>query len=259
MIISNNSADLTTVSYLKRELKDICASSKSGMEAYCGCGREFIEIDISERYETFLKAMIKDKIADIITIYYKYIFFKKRVKLSNLCDFEKEILLCSIISADLEDDKREVKNRINNFDKLPIDGFYNFIMKNLKYKWSELSNYIPKVFMKNQYIDFISFLLENECAAKKIYVYNNNVYDKHYNLLTKSALLEGCEIGVLKEIILSRCNEIEIVNGKSGGISGGGEAFAEKDSEKYLKQIYKSKIIYKEESSGENLKRLSTT
>jgi len=258
MIISNSSADLITINYLKRELTDICASSKSGMESYSGSGAEFIEIDISKQYETFLKAMIKDKIADIITIYYKYIFFKKRVKCSNLCEFEREILLCSVISADLEDDKREVKNQINNFDALPIDGFYNFTMKNLKYKWLELSNYIPKVFMKNQYIDFVSFLLENESASKKIYVYNDNVYDKHYNPLTKSTLLEGCEIGVLKEIILSRCNEIEIISGKSGGVSTENGISAEGDAEKYLKQIYKSRIVYKAEC-GEGLKRLSTT
>ena len=59
--------------------------------------------------------------------------------------------------------------------------------------------------------EFISYLIRDR-QGKKVYYENGNVYDKHYALLNKVELLvNGQNLNVVKEILLSGAGEIEIV------------------------------------------------
>ena len=69
-------------------------------------GRVVLKVDCVEYYFDIIKTEIADKIAEIIAIKYKYDFFKKNLSIGGLSSEEREILLASLISADLEDDKK---------------------------------------------------------------------------------------------------------------------------------------------------------
>ena len=61
------------------------------------------------------------------------------------------------------------------------------------------------------------------------------MYDSHYRRLKRSSLLEGDEIKIVREVLLSNCGEVEL----SGAIP--------KEDEYYLKEFYTDKIFF---SSG---------
>ena len=213
-------------------------SSMSEFFTYAGCsarmentgGRCMLTVTASECYADIVRAEISDKISEIIAIKYKYDYFKKNVLVSGLKSEEKEILITSLIAADLYDDKKYSFERVKGFDEVAIDGVYNFRLKALKKKWSDVASYIPPCFLSSQLKDFITYLLENK--KKRVYVDCGRVYDWHFRRLIRSSLLGGGETQIVKEVILSGGGEVEI----KGEIP--------KDDEFYLKEYYSDKIYF---------------
>ncbi len=196
-------------------------------------GRASLTINCPEYYADIIRAEISDKVAEIVAIKYKYEFFKRFVHVSGLTEVEKEILLTSLIAADLEDDKKYAFDRIKTYGDIAVDGIFNFRLKPLKKKWQDIVQYIPPCFMNEQLKEFVSFLLENK--KKRVYIDKGRVYDSHYRRLLRSSLLDGDGVKIVREVLLSNCGEVEL----SGEIP--------KDDEYYLKEFYSDKIIF---SSG---------
>ena len=160
-------------------------------------------------YDLFRRE-IEDKIGDIITIKYKYDYFKRNLHVVGLSDIEKEILYFVLISADLEDDKRYVLRRLKAFKEFSIDGIFNFRLIPLKRKWEEVVSCIPSFFTKKNLYDFANYVV-SEKRNKRVIVDDGKVYDGNYNLLNKRFLIgerEGCE--VVKEVLLSSCNSVDV-------------------------------------------------
>ena len=67
---------------------------------------------------------------------------------------------------------------------------------------------------------------------KRVYIDGGKVYDNHYRRLKRSTLLDGEDMKIIREILLSNCGEVEL----SGKIP-------EKD-EYYLKEYYNDKIFF---------------
>ncbi len=192
--------------------------------------RAFLEVTCPEYYVDIIKAELSDKLAEVVAIKYKYDYFKKNIKTSGLSKTENEILLTSLIAADLEDDKKYAFDRIKTHEELSIDGIYNFRLKPLKNKWKDIIQYIPAGFLNTQLKEFVSYLVENK--KKRVYVDGGKVYDSHYRRLKRSALLDGDGIKIIREVLLSNCGEVEL----SGAIP--------KDDEYYLKEFYNDKIFF---------------
>lgn len=196
-------------------------------------GRAVLTVNCSEYYSDIIKSEVSDKLAEIVAIKYKYEFFKKYLHVSGLNNVEKEILITSLIAADLEDDKKYAFDRIKNNAFVALDGIFNFRLKPLKKKWQDVVSYVPTCFLNSQLKEFISYLIENK--KKRVYVESGRVYDSHYRRLKRSSLLEGDEIKIVREVLLSNCGEVEL----SGAIP--------KEDEYYLKEFYTDKIFF---SSG---------
>lgn len=214
---------------------------QSAMSEFCECAgcstrlkrindRAVLTINVSDCYKEIIRTEIADKIAEIIAIKYKYDFFKQELFISGLKSIEKEILLTSLIAADLDDDKKYSYNRLMAFNNFDIDGVYNFRLKPLKKKWQDVVSYIPNCFLTDQLKEFVKFLLENK--KKRVYVDGGRVYDSHFRRLKRCSLLGGEEVQIVREVLLSNCGVIEL----SGNIP--------KDDEKYLKEYYTDKIIF---------------
>ena len=171
---------------------------------------------------------LKDKIAEIVAINYKYDFFKKNVKVSGLNGDEYEILMASLIAADLEDDKRYVYDKLRDLEELAIDGVFNFRLQPLKKKWVDIVSYIPSCFINSQLKDFVKFLLENK--KTKVYVEDGVVYDCHYRKLSRANLLGGDNLQIIREVILSNAGFVNI----KGEIP--------RKDEEFLKEFYFDKI-----------------
>lgn len=194
-------------------------------------GSRFVmTLNCPDYYKDIIYAELVDKLAEIIVIKYKYDFFKKSVKVGGLSEIEKEILLASLISADLEEDKKYTIERFKGYSEIAIDGIYNFRLQPLKRKWEEIVSYMPSTFVNSQLKDFIMFLLENK--KKKVYIEGGKVYDAHYQRLKRSNLLDGEKAKVVREVLLSNCGEIELI----GELS--------KEDEFYLKEFYADKINF---------------
>ena len=193
-------------------------------------GRAVLNVYCPEYYAEIINTEISDKIAEIIAIKYKYEYFKKNVKVGGLSAIEREILLASLIAADLEDDKKYAFDKIKGSENIAIDGIFNFRLKLLKKKWEDVVSYIPACFLNSQLKEFISYLIENK--KKRVYVDDGRVYDSHYRRLKRSSLLDGDGVKIVREILLSNCGEVELF----GSIP--------KDDEYYLKEYYSDKIIF---------------
>lgn len=175
---------------------------------------------------------LADKIAEVIVIGYKYAFFCERLKINGLSQLDKDLLITSLISADLFEDKSYVRAKITSINNLAIDGFFNFKLQPLKQKWAEVANYVPDFFTSNELKDFMLYLI-NETKGKKIKIDGNSVYDIHGNKLKKSTLLPNLRFLVFKEILLSSAKILEIKSLPTN-----------KEEVKYIKEYFGDKILF---------------
>ena len=117
-------------------------------------GRRVLKVDCAEYYLDIIKTEIADKVAEIVAIKYKYEYFKRNVRIGGLSETEKEILMASLIAADLDEDKKYAFDRIKQYGEIAIDGIFNFRLKPLKKKWQDIVAYIPTCFVNSQLKEF---------------------------------------------------------------------------------------------------------
>ena len=228
--VTENDYNENNLLYVQSAMSELFAHAECSVSEYVVDGRAILTITCPEYYDDVIRAELADKLAEIIAIKYKYDFFKKSIKTCGLSKTEKEILLTSLIAADLEDDKKYSFDRIKKYKEISIDGIFNFRLKQLKAKWIDIVQYIPTGFLSSQLKDFVSYLIENK--KKKVYIDSGKVYDSHYRRLKRSALLDGEDIKIIREVLLSNCGEVEL----NGSIP--------KDDEYYLREFYNEKIIF---------------
>lgn len=228
--ISENKIQGDNLFYLQSCLGETFNHADCSLKNISGGGRYALAVNCPEYYSDIIRAEIRDKIAEIIAVKYKYDFFCSNLKIGGLTPEEKEILYVSLIAADLDEDKKYCIEKLKGSDNLAIDGVYNFRLQPLKRKWGEVLSYMPSCFVGEQLRDFITYLLENR--VKRVYVDNGKIYDGHYRRLKRCSLISYEKLNVIREVILSNCGQVEIC----GKIP--------EEDEKYLKEYYADKIIF---------------
>ncbi len=216
--------------YVQNTTQEILNTTESKYYIKRAGSRAILFIDCPDGYCDIVGAEVADKLADVVVINYKYEYFKRAVSVAGLGSAEKEILMASLIAADLDEDKRYSFDKIKGGEEIAVDGVYNFRLQALKKKWEDVASYIPSAFTKSQLKEFISYLLENK--RKRIFIEQGRVYDAHYRRLKRSLLLGEEKVSIVKEAILSNCGEIELF----GALP--------KEDEKYLKEYYGDRIIF---------------
>ena len=228
--ISENLVHGDNLYYVQNSLGEIFTHADCSLQNVSCKDRVSLIVNCPEYYSDIVRTEICDKVAEIVAIKYKYDFFKGSIKVGGLSEQEKELLLVSLIAADLEEDKKYCFDRFKGSSRIAIDGIYNFRLQLLKRKWQEVVGYIPNCFFSEQVKDFVTYLLEQR--KKRVYVDNGKIYDAHYRRLKRTNLIDYQGLNIVREIILSNCGEVEI----SGSIP--------EEDEKYLKEFYGSKIIF---------------
>jgi len=217
--------------YIQNSLGEIVSQISARVNLTRAGARSVLEINLDDAYDELVRGEVAEKIAEIIAINYKYDYFNDTVKICGLSELEYEILLTSLIAADLEEDRRYCFEKACSDKEIAVDGLYNFRLNALRKKWEDVVGYIPVSFVNSQLKDFISYLLENK--KRRVYVDGGKVYDSHFRRLKRTNLLrdkKGAKI--LKEVLLSNCGEVEL----SGSLP--------KEDEFYLKEFYADKIIF---------------
>ncbi len=192
--------------------------------------RAVLELEVPDYYAEIVRSEVIDRLAEIVAVNYKYKFFKKEIKLKGVSEEEYEILLASLIAADMDEDKKYVAKRLKDLTEISLDGVYNFLLKPLKRNWAEIVTYMPCCFIDNQLCDFVSYLIADR--KRKAYIEEGRVYDGHYRRLKRVELLGGDSVRLVREVLLSNSDEVEILG-----------AIPERD-EYYLKAFYKDKISF---------------
>ncbi len=230
IVISEKDYNQENLMYIQTSIGELLSHADCSLVNKIIDKRAVLRVNCPEYYADIIKTELCDKVAEIISIKYKYEYFKRSICVSGLSSTEKEILFTSLIAADLEDDKKYAFEKVKKYGDIAIDGIYNFMLKPLKKKWLDIVNCIPSCFLNSQLKDFVYFLLENK--KKRVYVDDGMVYDSHYRRLKRSSLLDGDGVKIIREILLSNCGEVEL----SGKIP--------KDDEFYLKEFYSDKIFF---------------
>lgn len=235
--VSDSSANKSNLIYIHNAVCELLGQVGGKSKADCDDKRSVISFSVDEPYALYLKGEIEDKIADIICVNYKYKYFKKNINPVGLNDFEYELLLTALISADIDDDKKYVINKIGRFDEYSVDGTFNFRMNALKEKWKDVAEYIPPYFESGQLKDFIVYLVK-EKKGRRVFVEDDKVYDRHFNRLTRCFLTNG-DFGdgyVIREVLLSGSGEVELTSPVN------------KTDEFYLKEYFGDKIFFRKKS-----------
>lgn len=224
------------LSYIQSAAGELFIHAGCSSRLYHTGGRAILNVNCPVDYADVVVAEIKDKVAEIIAIKYKYDFFKSTLSVGGLKSVEKEILFASLIAADLDDDKKYAFDKIKNSQEIAVDGLFNFRLKLLKKKWQEVAECIPQCFLNTQLKEFITYLTENK--KKRVYVDGETVYDSHYRRLKRTSLLGGENAKIVREVLLSNCGEVEL-NGQ-----------IPQEDEFYLKEYYCDKIFFTRAGNG---------
>lgn len=229
--ISESEENINNILYIQEDLSELISNTGCKLSIKKQNERSELEIEAPEYYYDIICAEVLDKIAEIIVVSYKYNFFKHNVKINGLSQNEMELMLASLIAADFDDDKKYTLSRVKVYEKIAIDGLFNFRLGSLKKKWQDIITYIPNVLIKTQLKEFIAYLTDNK--NKKIYIDDGKVYDSHYKRLIRCELLSGSEkLKIIREVLLSNCGLVSL----SGNIPV--------EDEFYLKEFYGDRIIF---------------
>lgn len=204
---------------------DTVLTVKNQRSYFCG--------NVADGCSQIITAIFLDKVSDVIAINYKYNYFKKHLRTLGICDFEYELLLAALISADLKEDKRFVIANQKSVDNLPIDGLFNFILTPLRDKWAEVVSYIPTYFSHDKLCEFITYII-NEKPKKCVTISGGRVYDMNKAQLCRGELMGYLdEASLVREVILSESSQI-MLDGTLSGVE-----------EMYLARFFGDKIFFK--------------
>lgn len=229
--ITDSESNISFLKYIEESLLQNVKSLGGEMNLIVENERSVLKIN-ANLCEKYLISTVEEKIAEVIAVGYKYKFFQKHLRVQGLGCLENEILLSSLIAADIDEDKRYIKNKIKKSEIYQIDGSFDFLMKPLLSKWQEVISYIPPVFSNYQLKEFVRYLIK-EKSGRRVYVENGSVYDRHFNRLTLTKLTQPFfENRVLREVILSSSGEVELTSK------------IDKTDELYLKEFFGDKIFF---------------
>lgn len=230
--ISDEAEREENIEYIRSCLLGTIADFKGEVRAETVGQRTAMTLKAGREYYEYLKYEVEDKVAEVIAIKYKYEYFKAYIKAGGLSELETEMLFNALIAADLEEDKGYISRKLRRFSEYAIDGVYNFRLGALKKKWADIVGYIPTYFERGRLADFISYLTA-EKRGKTVTIENGVVYDRHYNILSRTQLLGDFKEGrIVREAILSSCGEVRLIG-----------VLPETDKE-YLKLFFPERITF---------------
>ncbi len=139
------------------------------------------KVIISAEKIDFIKSIIKDIIADLILLFYKYNSFSKCLDISQF-GLAGYALAGAVLSFDKKNEKRLILDSLQDFqNELNVDGFYNFSLDIIRERWDDFAQIVQRLYeecdRENDVFELISFIMSSEIGYGS-YVkidYDNNI------------------------------------------------------------------------------------
>ena len=124
---------------LKKDMKEIIGDSKNCVSI--SLNKDYYVFMLALTYETYNKTImfLKELIAEIILLYYKPKTIINSINNFDIKCHDNVILIDILSSFEFEADKEEIIKNMSLLDKLYLDSFVKFKLKNLTKKWSDVS------------------------------------------------------------------------------------------------------------------------
>ncbi len=195
-------------------------------------------LEIPEHYLEFVFAEVREKLADLIAVGYKYDFFMQNTQFWGLTFEQKELFLTAVIAADYPEDRRFAQRAITLSEEISVDGIYHFKLQKLTEKWQEIASCLPSYFGEEIYRSFMQYLID-DFSDSSVYLVGEAVYDKRYGKRNLSLLLsEKNDPNPAQEILLCCGKNVHVVGEK------------ESSAMPFIKDFYGKNVRF---FSGENL------
>lgn len=168
-------------------------------------------LEIPEHYLEFVFAEVREKLADVIAVGYKYDFLIQNTQFWGLSPQQKELFLTAVIAADYTEDRRFAQRAITLNEEISVDGFYHFKLQKLTEKWKEICACLPAYFGEEIYRSFMQYLID-DFSDSPVYLVGEIVYDKRYGKRNLSLLLsEKNQPNPAQEILLCCGKNVHVV------------------------------------------------
>ena len=200
--VTYEEGDVKYLSYVKDNLENCLVLSIFNNTLSVACSNE---------NKVKVKKQLKSLLSEIIVLIYKEKFFITNLNLTMISKEYSEALIKCLVMFDYEDDIYYVFSKLELEYNLILSSFYNFKLKALKQKWSEIKNIASNSgvnYESETLIELIRFLIDSitpKRQAINIY-YNgetfvlkdeNNLIIKLNNALNKSNM----EINLITTLI----------------------------------------------------------
>lgn len=147
---------------LKIKLKDCCKSIAIFEPEQEQQFVFLLAVPFEKKRELF---SIKEKICEIIIDFYKPRFFQNKLKCLDLTSIIDFTFFCVLLNFDASFDEIEIYKNLSLLNKLYLNSFINFKLKNVTKKWQEVCNLISEnnqlISALNSKEDLMQFMFEN--------------------------------------------------------------------------------------------------
>lgn len=212
--VSESNSKNLNVAYIYNSMSRYLSICGADADITFDDSRTNLVMTAENRFHSYLKKFTEERIAEAVAIGYKYALFRKYIHPAGLPEGDLEVLLCALVSADFDEDKKYVCQRLKDIKVYSIDGFYNFRLQELKEKWLGIIDCIPCCFTERDLRDFLNYLME-EKDDKLVHFKDGELYDDNCIRLKRAALIDG-ELNnydsLVREIFLSGATQIECLS-----------------------------------------------
>ena len=141
--VSEGGAHGAYITYLYNGLAGVLTRLEGAAELIMG--EERCALRLRGKNLDKMREAVKERVAEVIGIGYKYEFLCERLHVS-LSRREKKLLCAALIAADYESDGAYIRRRLGGGNEYSLDGFYRFRMGALQEKWQRIVDYVPEGF-----------------------------------------------------------------------------------------------------------------
>ena len=224
LCIVDNNKKTESLNFVFSKLSDSVSGFGGTIEICSALNTVFVRIN--EAYVPFVKAVIKNTIAEAIVELYKPIYFESRLNISKKFGLSGVALLKTICTLDKNEDIIEIKRKLDICEgEFHLDSFFEFSLSDLKIRWQELQNVVlsnlTDIVLTDSFLDIVRYLLklmDKNFDTIKVVEKNNKVLllDKNYRqIVTQTFEIED---EFKDEKILQKLIELQPLNVECEGV-----------------------------------------